>query len=471
MGGSTDLQIEALQSLIMAEIITLEAQTRNVVAPTRLRHWTDLRDPRIAADIVEPDYPGLGAWKGSAMGTSGEADISRIGLFRDSVGNTIMVLTESTDIAKIIEEKRLWGSSPTIFNIERPKGAGWGYQAIPILSDTDNERVAKHIAQASAMTGRHEQHGYSFTGFQDLLAQIEQRQEKFPGIIVCRLSGTPFVLTEVIAKVVLQIASFTAKALGSTFGITDKMVDSVMPILSNLIDGRPVAIDDVAAATTLITPDDVRPMIGKAANVYKAAAKGDYVSAAMQLGVDDVKTVQDLSTIGARALASAKGGLDTVMKSVQSIANIDTVNKLRNQLISGSVLTRIIDEGSITRVPSIQNVLIAIQAGGFVGTLPNITEMVSTTVNKTSETFTGTELRAIISMAIGRKPLAGDVWSLTQRALVEQAITAARNGKSMYFMPWSLPATTREIMGEEVRKQSGVTVITRTLSHAHAEWY
>lgn len=454
----------------MADIITLE----NAVTPDRavsssqLPHWTVLGDARVAADIVEPNYPGIDDYRGIAMGQKMTVGHSGMGMFRDSVGNTIIVIVESSEIGKIVQEKKLWGPSHKIFNIDRPMGSGWGHRAVPILSERDRETARKMFKTSALSSGEHKQHGFTFTNFYDLLRQIEDRQVEV-GTIVLRLSGEPITLSDVIGRIVLGLAVLLAKSFGPAFGISTAIIDQLTPILTDLVDGKPITVTKIAEASTLISPESVRPFIKKASSVYLSVEKGDYMAAAQMLGVTDVKAVQDLYAFGSKVIASSSAGVGSAMKTAQSFVNIDTINKLRNQLISGSVLSKIIDEGSITRVPSLQNVLVAIQANGFVGTLPNVTDLVSTALNRTSDDLGAVAHRALLSMGTGKQPLAEDMYDLTIRALTEQAIETARFGQDFFFMPASLSAEQREIMGSEVSKQSGVRVITRSLSRM--EWY
>lgn len=454
----------------MADIITLE----NSVTPDRavssslLPHWTVLGDPRVAADIIEPNYPGIDEFRGSAMGQRMTVGHSGIGMFRDSVGNTIMVIVESSDIGKIVQDKKLWGPTYKVFNIDRPMGDGWGHRAVPILSLKDREEARKLFKKSFFDRGEHNQHGFVFTNFYDLLRQIEERQVEI-GTVVLRLSGEPITFSDVIGHIVLGLATVVAKAFGPAFGISNALIDSLTPVLTDLVDGKPISVTKIAQASTLISPESIRPFISKASNVYLSVEKGDYAAAAQQLGVMDVKAVQDLYAFGSKVIATTSGGVGSTMKIAQSFINIDTINKLRNQLISGSVLSKIIDEGSITRVPAIQNVLVAIQADGFVGTLPNVTDFVSTALNGTNDDLDGVAHRALLSMGLGKQPLAGDTYELTIRALTEQAIEAARRGQEFFFMPASLSELQREIMGAEVARQSGVRVVSRSLNRK--EWY
>lgn len=453
----------------MAEIITLESSLETSVQQSRLPHWTALQDPRVAADIVERDWPGANELRGIAMGRTETTDISFMGMFRDNVGNTIIILTESTQTYKIIQEKSLWGPSPTFFRIQRPYGSGWGFKAVPFLSNTEERAGAQHIERATGTPGYREQNGIRYSNFYDLFRKIEERQIEY-GVVVCVLTGEPTTLIEELAKIVLGAAVLAVKMFGSSFGISPSVVDSLSPILTNIVDRKPVTIRSIAAVSQLISPVGIRPFIDDATAVYEAVDRGDYVTAAQRLGIDNVSIVRDIQTYTSDIVAFSKNSVSSVARTTQAFANLDTINRLRNQLRSGSVLDAIIDEGSITRVPVVQNVLATIQSGAFVGTLPNVSDLVSTALNGTSDTLTDVSLRGLIEMATGQRPRADDLADLTLKALVNKAISEARTGAKIFFMPESIPSHLRDLWADEIARQTGLTVASASLTR-RKEWY
>lgn len=403
------------------------------------------------------------------MGMAGQPAASEVGMFSDTTGNVYLVMVESTARGKIIRDQQLWGSAPTMFSVQRSMGGGSSERNIRFLAETNRDEAARFIGQNSSQGGWTSQHGLTFSSFYDLASQIEASGRRFPGMIVFNLAGEPVTLDSIV-RTVLAVALGVVKAFGASFGISPALLESLTPLVEAVVDGRPVTLNTLARITNFIAPEAIRPWINDGEQVLSSVQQGNYFQAARVLGISDVRAVQDLYRTSSAVIGGGRKGMGAVSAIVQNTFNIDCVNKLRNQLRSGSVITQIIDAGSITRVPALQNFLVAVQAGGFVSTLPNVTEMVSTAINGNIGDLSAENQRAMIRMALGDRINSNDVLDLTIRALTEQAITQARSTQAkIYFLPASIPRHLRDDVAVEVAKQSGIDVVARI--PGGTEWY
>lgn len=449
-------------------IITLEDKP-TIAGTSRLPHFTALEHDLVAADICNGNWPALGTeWRGIAMGMKAQPELSNVGMFADKNLNTYIVTTQQARNYAIMNESVLWGPSATVFTRRRAFGGGSAEINMRFLQERNRDEAARIIGRETSVSGWITQHGITYSGFQDLAAQIEGSGRRFPGAVVFILEGEPITLAS-IARTVLAVALSTVSFLGSTFGIPKDLLDALTPILEALVDGKPLNLAMIAKASQMIAPPSIRAYIDDGEKVLTNVAAGNYYEAARVLGIDSVRAVQDLYRSSSAVIGTGSIAMNTVAKIVQNTFNIDTINKLRNQLRSGTVIDRIIDEGSITRMPALQNMFTAVMAGGYVSTLPNITKMVSTTINDTYYDITPVNHRALIRMATGERMNTGDVMDLTIRSLTEQAINQARTGAKFFFLPVSIPGHLRSDMAREIAKQSGTSVIGRI--PGGGEWY
>jgi hypothetical protein len=443
------------------DLVTLENGFGNIANETipekisvgsSVPHFSALRDPGIAGDITWANF----GKEGSALGNNVKG--LGCGIFKDKHGNTLIVAVESNPAFKVARELGLFGNHLQ-FNIDRQFGSGaFELNARLYLMETNPQNVKggfKFIGEETERT----QHQITYTNCFDLFTKIENSGKKFDKNIVFVLSGEPVTLTNILTAV-LDYVIIGAKLLAPMIGIPPMVIDAVAPILSALATGEKVSIESVGQVASLLCPADVRPYIAKATTVYRAAANQDYQTIAKEFGLNISDATKFFNNTLTDIAGNSSIGFDQASKTLQNVFNLDTITKFRNTLKSGSAIARIIDDGTIVNTPSVQNWLIAQQAG-ISSVVPKIGEFCRTVINETEDIQTPEEYRTFFTSAYGLPTNSDSLDTITIRSLVQRAIlTRNTTGSKSFTLPASVSLEKRETYAKEIAQQTGLYVNT-----------
>ncbi|MBL7999510.1 MAG: hypothetical protein JNL32_12850 [Candidatus Kapabacteria bacterium] len=430
-----------------------ETTPEKILVGSSVPHFSALRDGAIAGDITWADF----GKEGAALGNNVRG--LQCGVFTDRNGNTLIVAVESNPAFKVMRELGLFGNHMQ-FNIDRQFGTGGKFElnARLYLMETNPFNAARGFIQVGENPER-TQHQITYTNVYDLFTKIENSGKKFDKNILFVLSGEPVTLSSVL-NAVLDYVILGAKLLAPLIGIPPMAIDAIAPIISALATGEKVSIESVGQVAALLCPSEVRPYIAKATTVYRAAANQDYQTIAREFGLN----ISDATKFFNNTLTDIAGnsaiGFDQASKTLQNVFNLDTITKFRNTLRSGSAIARIIDDGTIVNTPSVQNWLIAQQAG-ISSVVPKIGEFCKTVINETEDIQTPEEFRTFFTTAFGLPTHPDSLDTITVRSLVQRAIqTRNTTGSKSFTLPASVPFEKRETYAKEIAKQTGLYVNT-----------
>lgn len=446
------------------DLVTLDntfadAQTENssesLILSASAPHFSALKNGEIAGDITAASWGKVGA----ALGNNKFR--TNTGVFSDYNGNIFIVTVESTDHYKILNDNGIFKNTLR-FERERFFGGGWGEVTAKLMFMEENRHeAAKNYGNWKGVSGWVTQNGITYSNAFDLFTQIEQSGKRFPQPILFVLSGSPITIGSIIREAIKYVIA-AAKLFSASIGIPPVYLDTITPILEKLSTGQNVTLDDVIGVAKVLAPESVRGYIDKAANVVKAAAKQDYVSIAKQLGVNVGEATAFFNNTLSEIATRSSLPYSQVTKTLQNIFNIDTVQKFRNTLRSGSAIARIIDDASIVNVQSVQNWLVAAQSGALTSVVPQIQPFVAAVFNETQDVTNVNEYRAFLQTALGVPIVPENLDEITIRSLIQRAIVARGFGNKTFTLPAALPLGKQDMYAAEIHAQTGITVLKNT---------
>lgn len=438
--------------LVTLEGLDFTTPAKSGPAPIVIPTGVGNANPKLIGDAV-PHFEWMKNWavlrdavgnnnsraaKGSAFGLMdfNPTRTSDIGLFRDRAGNTIVLQMENfagdndNPFYQIFETVGAYGNDPIYINVDR--GQGDGFLENHLFPELSGNVISK-------------------------LANIEA-QGRRNRVIVVRVQGKPTTwkrvgeITEEWMDTVIDLALNVALPyLGDFIGTAaTELVGSLRPTIKNLAKGEPVQVMDLAAAVTLVAPKDMQKEIESAAAFYEAVRTSNYMAAAQIVG-KNVKAVDQI-------LNYELGNASTqVNKIAQNAYLMDTVNDVRAQIRSGTAKQEIINNSTMTKTPTIQDLLLAANAS-MVAAVPRVQEIAGLAVRETFDLTTPAEYRSIYQMAYGYPVTKGSIAGLALRGLVERALTLRRNGVRTMDLPSIVPPGQRRDFAAEISRQTGMGV-------------
>lgn len=448
-----------------------QATDRGLLVGNTALHYKALKDLRVAADLAaESNMSEFGLRPdeiyGAALNLRGAAAVTGFTCMTDDHGNTLFVVDQDAPVTKLAHEKRLFGPRHYETYLRRYKGTGAGAaNAVNVIAG-ENLNVRGYDA-GGRMPGLLNIEGteISFTSAWELFDKINRRGMRLDRPVVLVVTNNVVSWQTLGAGLIAAILSI-ARPFAGMIGITPDVFDAVGASLQRLVTSGRIELTDLASVAQTIAPESVRTYLDQGTQLYGRLTSGDYVGAAQELGIDvkDAKAVVDnfLSGVRTSILRASPLKLDESLAVVQNAVNVDLTNRLRAQARSGSLREAIIDQGSIARVPALQNYLIAATAPTLLGALPNVSDIISTVINETSDAATPdvhkAMLQAAAGFAIGPDVLDG----LAIRALVERAADEASKGAREFVMPVTVPESKRITWAAEIARQAGIKVLAHT---------
>lgn len=447
-------------------------------------HYAKLKDLRVAADVAaEANMNEFGLTPsqiyGAAMNLKGATSVTGFTCMTDDQGNTFFIVDTDAPVTKLAREKNLFGPRFYETSLKRYKGTGSGAaNAINVIAGL-NENVRGFDA-GGRRPGTLNLEGtlITFTSAYDLFHEINRRRLRLDRPVVLVITNDVISWQTLGAQILVAILAI-ATPFASMIGIPPDVFDGVGQALTRLVTTGRIDIADLASVAQTIAPESVRKYLTQGADVYASIKSGDYVGAAESLGIDvrSARSVVDRFLAGARTdlLEASPLPLTEALAIVQNTVNVSLTDQLRAQARSGTLREAIIDAGSITRVPALQNYLIAATAPTLLGTLPNVQDILSTVINETNDAVTPDVHKTLLQAAAGYAIGPDALDTLALRALVERAIGEAATGARAFVMPTTVPEPKRIAWAAEVAKQSGIKVLAapdapKNITRYRPEW-
>lgn len=459
-----------------------QAASRGLYAGDTALHFSALRDIAVAADVAgEPNMReynlSVADIYGAAMNVRG-THVSECGVFTDNNGNTLIVCDNDAQIARVSREKKIFGAAYYETSLRRYKGEGSGAaNAVITLAGLATEvRGFKGKNYDNRMSTLRLPAGeLKYYNVFDLFQQIESSGQRLDRPVVVVMTND-VITWSTFGDSLLSVVLAVAKPFAAMIGIPSQVFDLISTAALKIATTGRVDVADLATVAQTLAPESVRAYITQGAQVYSAVSTGDYVAAADALGISAVRQARDVIDKFARGLTTDVLQASTIpvqdtLKIIQNTFNIEATNAVRAQSRSGSLISKIIDAGSITRVPAMQDLLIASSAPTILGALPKVQELIASVVNETNDITNVHQHKAWIQAAAGL-PIGDNVFDgLLVRSLVERAVDAARDGAHSFMMPITVPEEKRKRIAAEVAKQSGVRTLTPVTTYQDAPHY
>jgi len=384
-------------------------------------------------------YDALGAQNtrvpGSAFGLMLPETVNRsgFGVFRNKHNRAIVLLTErfSGDnenvMSKNLTESGALGASPTIIEVKRGEGGGY------------IERTIFPEIRGNVM---------------NRLIQLENEGPNNQPIVI-KIVGRPTTWSYVgelfmeYAAIAIDLAmKACAPYVGSFLSIDASTFLSFTPAIQNLAQNKPVTISELATAANLVVPAEFRSSIKDATTFYEKVQAGDYKSAAQQFGID-VNGVNRIMNDYAADVSKE------VENAAQSLYIMDTINQVRGSIKSGTAKQEIINNGTITKTPALQNMMLTAMTTPTAA-IPRAIEVAGLTASETNDLQTAAEWRGIYQIAHGVPVSPCSLDRIALKGLTERAWDLYRRGYNKMSIPDIVPADKRDCFADEIRAKTGM---------------
>lgn len=452
------------------------------VAPS----WRSLADPKFAADLAGVNYDGMRKpdYGGTALGIIGTGQSSDYGVVSDVHGNTYFLFTRPSEKWEIFWQFQLMGPQYYFYIFDGFTGGDFNKnQELWQGKRTTDLRYDRRI---DGINVGDESSPYA------LIQAIEAAGRKLDRPVII-LNERDIISIGSILEKALPIVLAIVKPLAATFlGIPAQVFDVVSSAVIALAQDGKVSLDTLVQAAMLIAPESVRGYIGKAQMLYADVKDKNYMGAADKLGLPVAQYHKYFSNIltgdFATLLANSKLSFTELFSTVQNVQNFDALSAIRGMALSGGLRDKIIEFGTTTKIPAIQNLLAASTAPTLLSTVPKIQEIVAQMLHSTDDITNVDEHKAFVQAALGSVFGADALETLTTNALTEKAIQNAINHTingvpTPFVMPISIPVEARYRIADEVANNAGLVVfvdspdesgrlIRETVNNLHRkEWY
>lgn len=359
---------------------------------------------------------------------------SGFGLLRNKYNRPIIVVTETysgdndNPMFKNLQETGAWGNNPHIIEVHRGQGAGYMERTIfPAMRDSVMSQLV-----------RLENEGPSN---RPILIKIVGRPRTWRYIRDISLQY---------AELAISLAmDYAAPYVGKVLNVSASDFLNFKPIIQSLAKNEPVGVESLAQAASMVVPSDLRPSLDKAASFYQKVQRGNYLSAAQELGIDVSGVDRIMNDFAANVPEAAA-------KTAQGIYVMDTINQVRGSIRSGTAKQEIIQNGTITKTPALQNMILGAMST-TTAAIPRAVEVVGLTAKETDDLQTAAEWRGIYQIAHGVPVTPCSLDRIALRGLVERARELYQRGYKTMNMPAIVPADKRDCFEDEIRAQTGVS--------------
>jgi hypothetical protein len=223
---------------------------------------------------------------------------------------------------------------------------------------------------------------------------------------------------------------------------------NLKPMIMSLVKDQPVDVTSLAQAASMVVPKDIRPTLSDATKFYEHVQQGQYAAAAKDLGIS-------LNGVDRVLNDFASGVPDAAAKTAQGIYVMDTINQVRGSIRSGTAKQEIIQNGTITKTPALQNLILSAMST-TTAAVPRAVEVSGLTAKETNDLQSAKEWRGIYQIAHGVPVTPCSLDRLAVRGLVERARDLYQKGYTTMNMPSIVPADKRDCFSDEIRAQTGV---------------
>lgn len=359
---------------------------------------------------------------------------SGFGLLRNKYNRPIIVVTETysgdndNPMFKNLQETGAWGNNPHVIDVHRGQGAGYMERTI---FPTVRDRVMSELV-------RLENEGPSN---RPILIKIVGRPRTWRYIRDISLQY---------AELAISLAmDYAAPYVGKVLNVSASDFLNFKPIIQSLAKNEPVGVESLAQAASMVVPSDLRPSLDKAASFYQKVQRGNYLSAAQELGIDVSGVDRIMNDFAANVPEAAA-------KTAQGIYVMDTINQVRGSIRSGTAKQEIIQNGTITKTPALQNMILGAMST-TTAAIPRAVEVVGLTAKETDDLQTAAEWRGIYQIAHGVPVTPCSLDRIALRGLVERARELYQRGYKTMNMPAIVPSDKRNCFEDEIRAQTGVS--------------
>lgn len=452
---------------------------KKIYASSEIPHWTAIRDLRVSSDITEAGSFGIPEFErnGAALGIPGAGKPSNFGIFTDDNGNLICIAQDDKPAwGQIWSDQLLGGNRDSWlrFNFNAHEGTGGAYEANAYIISGIKERYNDYAGWVKWEDMPRTIQGYGLEPYNtipDLLEQIEKSGKKFDKPIVCLLERNLITWSNVFDKMLPFIVA-AATPFANIIGLAPVWSNIVQGIGSLVSDGS-VNIKTLATVSQALVPNEYRHYLPTSASIYSGIVTGNYKEAVNALGISNIKESAKTLTAfknGDMSFFLDYTGIDFTDATgiSQNIFNLETVNTVRSAVRSGSLKMNVIDKGSITRVPVLQNYLATLSSPNTLsGIIPGAAEIFKTSINETNDFNDDINAhKAAIQAAMGL-PVGIDAFDqLTKKGLTEKALSYAQMGIKQFALPLSLPSEKRSDWAKEISDDVGISVIAGTLRYS-----
>lgn len=366
---------------------------------------------------------------------------SGIGVFRTKHNRPVIVVTETfagdndNPMMKPLTDSGVFGLNPERIKVERYGGGGYIEERIfPQFRETDM-RIPSVIQQLTAM----------------------ENQGPSNRPIVVTITGRPTTWRRVgeisadIAKLAIDLAMKYAAPYANEFlGINASDFLGFTPMIQGLVDNKPVDVTTLATAAGLVLPKELRGEVASATAFYQKVQRGDYAGAAQTFGINTDGVTRIMKDFAADTS-------DKASKSAQAVYIMDTINQVRGSIRSGTAKQEIINFGTITKTPALQNMLLGAMSFSTAA-VPKATEVAGLMASETQDLQTSAEWRGMMQIAHGTPITPCSMDAIALRGLVERARTLSDRGFKNMNMPDIVPSDKRDCFADEIRKQTGMSI-------------
>lgn len=462
-----------------------------VSAQHKAPHWSAIYDIRVAADIAGAGASGEFADRGAepsqiygaAIGVPNAGGHSGYGVFTDYNNNTIIIATESRPAWGMIQSKKLLGKDPYIFHLPRNMGSGGAFEANAFMIAGIGERFGDYAGWTAAEHAEITQTTIKnrdgslvpanpnfpsgitlspYINFPQLLTQIENTGRKFDRPIVVLSSGEPVTLASIVNQF-LSTVLIVAKPFAELIGIPPALYDTLAGAVQEVVTTGKFSFTSLANVSQLILPKEYRSYLPKARDVYAKIESGDYLSAASILGVTPDKAVSTVEHLlggdVSKILGKTTASIADVTGKVQAIYQMDTVRALTAATRSGSVFTALTDAGTMTKVPTLQNLLATTTSDTLVGALPSVSDIMSAVVNETRDIANVDLHKGALQLSLGQMVGSDTFDDLTLTGLKQRANALMEQGAKSFVLPVVVPDFKKIDYARAIADAVGQTVV------------
>jgi len=471
-----------------------------------IQHWSALKELHVCYDITTANSSAL--INGSALFYNEKTDNLKsptgFGMFKDKVGNLIVVADENTKQSKTLlkgellgfnSSKELWSNCP-IIQVGQTIRNIWGNNN---NTRTDRAKLINKGVVSGGYFGNWKFRKPDYNkNFFEVLEKIENNREKHDNPIIIYWSYSEAnSLTDVLGYA-LAIASSFAGPLNIDPKILEKAgalikVWSKGGVLTNFND----AYDSLAMSSEILLPEWTKGVNAKlekiktqAGGIVESVKFGKYIDQAKTgyesiqknfagnlvtqfssiTGVDKAETIKFLNNIASGKfdqvvdLRKINGSLANANKTFSGVVSSYTNEILKRKMTGRSggenLLSELSESISVYQVPAINNLFQSGSAGtilqGVIGVDKLIPEIIKREIS--DNRLTQNNLVGLIASSFGYVGPEDNFDEMTLSALIKQASKYASN-KIPFVLPDTIPIGKREKFAIEIKKSVGANVI------------